>query len=192
MAVRSAKKSTFTTRALLACVVLGALGAVLVHASRILGVAFQATIPWLSFPAPLPWFLGILVAPLLIQRSGAALLTSLVSSVIGFGALALCAGIVIELAFFALRWLRHGQGDGFPSARSTFWLWWALLSSTLVSLMSFGFMFLYQEFLLLEPGIKTLAVAIRVVLGAVYAWLAWIIARGLLQAGVNPQRIAVA
>jgi hypothetical protein len=44
-------------------VVLGALGAVIIHAARLLGLILQGTIPWLSFPAPLPWFLGILIAP---------------------------------------------------------------------------------------------------------------------------------
>ncbi|MGO1770146.1 MAG: hypothetical protein ACTHZX_09355, partial [Microbacterium sp.] len=96
-----AGRSRLTSRALLACVILGALGAVIVHASRVLGVALQAGVPWLSFPAPLPWFLGILIAPLLVRRVGAALLTSIVTTVAGFGALALCGGIVVELLFVA-------------------------------------------------------------------------------------------
>lgn len=182
----------FSTRALLACVVLGAFGAVLVHAARIVGVALQGSVPWLSFPAPLPWFLGILIAALLVQRAGAALLTSVVTAIIGFGALALCAGIVIELAWLGARWLRGRSDAGLPPLRSRFWLWWSILAGVLVSLMSFGFMFLYQEFLLLDGGVKLLALVTRVGLGVLYAWLAWIIAVGLVRAGVNPQRIALA
>lgn len=179
----------FSTRVLLACVVLGALGAVIVHASRLLGVALQGTVPWLSFPAPLPWFLGILIAPLLTQRVGSALLTSVVTAVAGFGGLALCAGIVIEAAFVATRLLR-GRSRAWPSPRSAYWLGWAILAAVLASLLSFGFMFLYQEFLLLEGGVKLLALAVRIVIGVVYAWLAWAITIGLLRAGVNPGRIA--
>ncbi len=178
----------FSSRALLACVVLGALGAVIVHLSRILGLALQATVPWLSFPAPVPWFLGILVAPLLTQRAGAALLTSIVTTVAGFGALALCAGVVIDLTFMSTQRIR---AHGWPPARSPFWLWWAIFASLLVSAMSFGFMFLYQEFFLLDTGLKIAALAIRIVLGVFYAWLAWFITLGLLRAGVNPQRITV-
>jgi cation transporter-like permease len=64
------------------------------------------------------------------------------------------------------------------------------VAAVLVSLMSFGFMFLYQEFLLLDADIKLLALAMRVALGVAYAWLAWAIANGLLRAGVDPARVA--
>jgi cation transporter-like permease len=170
-------------------VVLGALGAVIIHAARLLGLILQGTIPWLSFPAPLPWFLGILIAPLLTQRVGSALLTSLVTAVIGFGGLALCAGIVVELTFLAARTLR-GRNQTWPPPRSPRWLVWTIVAAVLVSLMSFGFMFLYQEFLLLDADIKLLALAMRVALGVAYAWLAWAIANGLLRAGVDPARVA--
>ncbi|AHI21392.1 MULTISPECIES: ABC transporter permease [Actinomycetes] len=190
--ITSLKSDRFSTRALLTFVVLGALGAIIVHVSRILGVALQATVPWLAFPAPVPWFLGILIAALLIQRSGAALLTSIVTTVAGFGALALCAGIVIELTFFITRRLRSQTQPTWPPARSQFWLWWAILACAIVSLMSFGFMFFYQEFLLLDPSIKLLALIIRVGLGVLYGWGAWVMTIGLLRANVNPQRIVVA
>jgi cation transporter-like permease len=55
--------------------------------------------------------------------------------------------------------------------------------------MSFGFMFLYREFQLLDDDVKLLALVVRVGLGLVYGWLAWLAARGLLRAGVDPQRI---
>lgn len=182
----------FTTRALLACVVLGALGAVLALSSRFLSLTLQGTVPWLAFPAPLPWFLSILVAALLIQRTGAALLTSIITTVLSFGALSLCAGIVVELAFLAVRRVQRRDDAGLPPTRSRFLLWWTFITATLVSLMSYGFMFLYQEFLLLDSGVKLLAFAIRTSLGLLYAWLAWLVAIGLLRAGVNPQRIALA
>ncbi|MGO1852756.1 MAG: hypothetical protein ACTH0V_05035 [Microbacteriaceae bacterium] len=183
------KRNRFSSRALLACVVLGALGAVITILSRVIGVALQGTVPWLSFPAPVPWFLGILIAPILIRRAGAALLTSVVTAVASFGGLALCAGIVVEAAFLVTRWVRSRGEREWPAPRSRWWLSWSLLAALLVSIMSFGFMFLYQEFVLLDGGIKILAFAVRIGLGLVYGWLAWLVVNGLIRAGVNPQRI---
>lgn len=180
----------FTTRAILACVVLGGLGAVLIHASRLLGLVLQGTLPWLAFPAPLPWVLGILIAPLLTQRVGAALLTSAVTAIIGFGGLALCAGVVVEAGFQLARWVRGRSGTlTWPPVSAPYWLIWALILSGLTGIMNFGFMFLFKEFLLLDPEVKLLALGVRVVLGVLYGWLSWLIARALLASGVNPQRV---
>jgi hypothetical protein len=187
-AVSPKAPTRLSTRMLLACVVLGALGAAVVHAARILGLLLQGTLPWLSFPAPLPWFLGILIAPLLTQRAGTALLTSLVTAVAGFGGLALCAGIVIEASFLLTRAL-GGRGTALPPPASRRWIGWAILAATLVSLMGFGFMFLYQEFLLLDEAVKLLALAVRLVLGVLYAWVAWALTGSVLRAGVDPARL---
>jgi ABC-type thiamin/hydroxymethylpyrimidine transport system permease subunit len=183
---RATAPARFSSRALLACVVLGAVITIL---ARVVGVALQATVPWLSFPAPVPWFLGILIAPLLIRRPGAALLTSAVTAVASFGGLALCAGVVVEAVFLVTLRVRTRGGRGLPPTQSRTWLAWALLTAALVSAMSFGFMFLYREFQLLDDDVKLLALVVRVGLGLVYGWLAWLAARGLLRAGVDPQRI---
>lgn len=182
------KPRKFPTRILLTCVVLGAFSAVIIHIARPLGLALQATVPWLAFPAPLPWFLGILIAPLLTQRVGTALITSIVATIAGFGSLALGAGIIVEAIFIATRQIK-GHEREWPTAKKPYWLGWALLAATVTSIFSFALMFMYQEFQHLDTNLKLLALAVRILLGALYAWLAWATTKGLLRAGINPSRI---
>lgn len=162
----------FTTRTLLVCVVLGAFSGVLAIASRVLGLALQTALPWLSFPAPLPWFLGVLVAGLLVRRPGAALLASVVGAIVAFGALVVCGGIVVELVLLALRRL--------PRLAA------ALAVGAGVGLMSFGFMYLYPEFRLLPAELHLLGLAVRIVLCVGYGWFAWWLAVRLARAGFGP------
>ena len=187
-----AAHSRLTTRSLLACAVLGAFTAVLIHLSRFLGLALAAGAPWLSFPAPLPWFLVIIAAALLVQRSGAALLTSFIGAVIGVGALSLCGGIVVEIVFLVARKLgaapaRVTAAERARLPRSSLVI--ALISGVLVAAMMFGFMFLYKEFLLIPAELKIAAAAVRVALGLVYGWLAYVLVNALLRVGVDPQGV---
>lgn len=176
-----------TTRSLMACVVLGAFTALLVHAARWIGLAVQATVPWLAFPAPVPWFLGIIVAALLIPRAGAALITSVIGAVAGFGWTALVAGILIEAVFWIVRRSRRGEPALVLSRRD---ILAALITGLLLGLMNVAFMFVYQEFRLMDDGVKVLAVAARLVLGVLYALLAIWITRLMVRAGIDPEGLA--
>lgn len=176
----------FSTRSLLVCVVLGAFTAVLVHLSRILGVLFWSVAPWIGAPAPvIPWFLTIIMASLLIPRFGSALITSIIGTIAGVGAMALLAGIVTEIVFAIARATqrrRLGLVED-PGARSG--LPWAVLAGVLAGVMSYGFMFQVAEFRVLSGELMLIALAIRVVTGAVWGFLAYLIVRGLLRAGLK-------
>lgn len=178
-----ARSQKFNTRSLLVCVVLGAFTGAFVHLSRVLGVMFWTTAPWLGAPAPIvPWYLMIIVAALLVPRFGSALITGFIGAVVGVGTMALLAAIVIEAVFGLFRaQARRSGAEVAVGARRT--LWWAVTAGIAAGVMSYGFMFTVQEFRVLDAGLMLVALAVRIVTGALFGWLAWLITRGLLKAG---------
>ena len=89
-----------TARPLMMCVVLGAFAILIIVVTRTMSLAIGVALPWLSYPVPLPWYMPVIMAPLLVRRQGAALVTGLLAAVAG--GMALLAALVIELA--ALPW----------------------------------------------------------------------------------------
>ena len=179
----------FTTRSLLVCVVLGAFTAAFVHLSRILGVLFWSIAPWLGAPAPVvPWYLMIIVAALLIPRFGSALITGIVGAVVGVGTMALLAALVIEAVFALARWGRRRRNAEPAPVGDRSGLWWGIIAGVLAGVMSYGFMFTVREFRLLDGALMVVALLIRIVSGAVFGWLAYLIVQGLLRAGFDPTR----
>lgn len=178
----------FSTRTLLICVVLGAFTAAFVHLSRILGVLFWSVAPWLGAPAPVvPWFLMLIVAAILVPRFGSALIAGVIGAVVGVGTMALFAAIVIELVFLLGRWLVRRRHEGtLPAIGDRTWLWWGMLAGVAAGVMSYGFMFTVREFLVLPGELMLAALGVRIVTGAIFGWLAWLIVKGLLRAGFEP------
>lgn len=177
----------FSTRALLVCVVLGAFTAAFVHLSRILGVLFWSIAPWLGAPAPVvPWYLMILVAALLVPRFGSALITGIVGAIVGVGTMALLAALVIELVFWLSRVTQRRRSGRVAEVGDRSGLWWSIVAGIAAGVMSYGFMFTVKEFLLLPGDLMLLALVIRILTGALFGWLAYVIVRGLLRAGFDP------
>lgn len=173
----SRRPGLLTARPLMMCVVLGAFTALIVALTRMLSLAVGASIPWLAYPAPTPWFLPVIMAPLLVRRSGAAAITGLIGAV-GGGGMALLAALVVEA--FVLPF-RQGWRLKLP---------WAMTAGVLIGFMTFGFMFIIPEFTAISSNLKALALAVRVVTGMGYGWLAWILVRSLNRAGVGERPVA--
>lgn len=178
-----------TTRSLMACVVLGAFCAVLVHATRLVTISIQATLPWLAYPAPIPYFIGIIMAPLLIRRTGVALLTSLIGAIGGFGAMALLAGIAIELTFILGRRLLIVH-DEMPLLNRRSFIWACIAGIAGGLSLSSGVLF-FQEVLALPTYLLLTGFAIKVALGLVYGILSYYLVRALFSIGINPQGLGV-
>lgn len=180
--------SRLTTRSLLVTVVLGAFTAVLVHLSRIVGVALLGAAPWLGSPAPIiPWYLMIVVAALLIPHFGAALITGVIGAAAGVGTQALLSAIMIAIVFAIARAVLHRRGQ-LPAVGERPWLPWALLSAVAATLPSLAILFTIKEFLLLDAGYWFASLGLRLVTGVLFGYLAYVIVRGLLRAGFEPER----
>ena len=63
----------------------GAFAALIVALTRPLSLALAAAVPWLAYPAPLPWFMPVIMAVLLLRLPGAALVTGVIAAVAGRG-----------------------------------------------------------------------------------------------------------
>lgn len=161
-----------TARPLMMCVVLGAFTALIVLGTRVLSLAIAAALPWLAYPAPTPWFLAIIMAPMLVRLPGAALVTGVVG-LVGGGGMGLFAALIVELMVLPMR--RHWRLTRM----------WAVTAGILIGCMTFGFMFVVPEFNAISPSLKLLALAVRVATGALYGWLAWSLARALVRAGIG-------
>lgn len=162
----------FSTRTLLVCAALAVVAGVIAQLSRVLGVAIQAIVPWLSFPAPLPWFLGIMVAVALFRRPGVALITGFLGMVASAGGLVLVGGIIIELVFLTGRYRRWSPPRYY-------------LAAGLIAVVNFGFMYLYADFATLPILVQILAFLIRLGLYLGYAWLALWTTAQLERAGIH-------
>lgn len=171
----SRRPHLLTARPLMMCVVLGAFTALIVAVTRLLSLAIGASIPWLAYPSPTPWFLPVIMAPLLVRRSGAAAITGLIGAV-GGGGMAFLAALVVEASVLPFRQGRRLQ------------LPWAVTAGVLIGFMTFGFMFIIPEFNAISPGLKALALGVRVVTGIGYGWLAWLLVRSLNRAGIGERQ----
>ncbi|SJN47031.1 hypothetical protein FM104_15585 [Microbacterium esteraromaticum] len=154
------------------CAALAVVAGVIAQLSRVLGVAIQAIVPWLSFPAPLPWFLGIMVAVALFRRPGVALITGFLGMVASAGGLVLVGGIIIELVFLTGRYRRWSPARYY-------------LAAGLIAVVNFGFMYLYADFTTLPILVQILAFLIRLGLYLGYAWLALWTTAQLERAGIH-------
>lgn len=161
-----------TARPLMICVVLGALAVGIVAITRVVTIAITASLPWLSFPAPLPWFVPVIMATLLVRRSGAALIIGFIG-LVGGGGMVFIAAVIVEL--FALPF------------RSTWRLnvWWAMAAGVAVGIMSFGFMFMFPEFTSLPAKLIITALVVRIATGAAYGALAFYLARKLQELNIG-------
>lgn len=171
--IRPQQAPLLSARPLMICVVLGAFSAILIWITKWMTITVTAAIPWLSFPAPLPFWVPILVAPLLLKRQWVALITAVIAAVLSAGAMAVFVALCIEVMVF-LRKNRQALSVG-----------WVLLNGVVIGLMTFGFMFLFPEFSQLPMPLILLALAIRLVTNVVYAYLAWIVARALQGVGIG-------
>lgn len=178
-----------TTRSLMACVVLGAFCAVLVHATRLITISIQSALPWLAYPAPVPYFIGIIMASLLIRRTGVALLTGLIGAIGGFGAMALLAGIAIELVFVLGRRLLLVTADSPLLNRSAFI--WACIAGIAGGLSLASGVLFFKEVLALPSHLLLTGLAIKVTLGLVYGIIAYYLVHALFGIGINPQGLGV-
>ncbi|MDO5729669.1 MAG: hypothetical protein Q4P71_08610 [Actinomycetaceae bacterium] len=182
-------KNRLTTRSLMACVVLGAFSAVLVHATRLVTLSIQTTLPWLAYPAPVPYFIGIIMAPLLIRRTGVALLTGLIAAIGGFGAMALLAGIAIELVYILGRRALPVTDDG-PLLNRRALAWSAIAGIAGGLSLASGVLF-FKEVLALPPHLLLTGLAIKVGLGLVYGVISYYLVQALFSIGINPQGLGV-
>lgn len=177
----------YTTRSLLVCVVLGAFTAAVLHLARFIGMLLLAVAPWLGSPSALiPWFAFIIVAALLVQRPGAAVLTALIGTVAGVGAMSLMAGVVVEAVFLVGRAVRRRRRGAIAPVGDRAELWLAVTAGILTGGMSYATLFTIQEFLALPAGLIVLGLVVRIVAGILYGWLAFAVVRGLLRAGFDP------
>ncbi|MBI8988513.1 ATP-binding cassette domain-containing protein [Corynebacterium meridianum] len=175
---------TLTTRALIVCCVLGAASGLLIQIARPVGWVLKVTVPWLAFPTPFPWMLPMITAALLLRRPGVATITSVVAGIVGFNPFSPISGLIIDavLAPWTLRRNRDSSGG---------WLLAAVLASMAVGTVNWISMFFYREFLLLDTVWIVMAGVVRIGLGAVYGWLAWLLAERLVNAGFDLRGIAL-
>lgn len=168
----AAHPKLLTARPLMMCVVLGAFAVALVHVTRFASLGLNLSLPWLSYPAPLPWFVPPIMAMLLIKRMGAALIVGIIGA-LGGGAAVLMAGTIVEL--LALLMLKSWR---LP-------IWWAMLCGVLIGFASYGFMFSFPEFAVLGYELKLAALAARIVQGIIYGGLAFWLVKQLRKIGVG-------
>ena len=140
--------------------------------TRPLSLALAAAVPWLAYPAPLPWFMPVIMAVLLLRLPGAALVTGVIVAVAG-GGMVLLAAVIAEAALLA-----GGRGRR-PGVV------WAIVVGMLIGVMTFAFMFVIPEFSAIDPGLKLLALGVRIVAGVVYGWLAVLLVERLRRAGIG-------
>lgn len=182
-------KDRLTTRSLMACVVLGAFSAVLVHATRLITLSIQTTLPWLAYPAPVPYFIGIIMAPLLIRRTGVALLTGLIAAIGGFGAMAFLAGIAIELVYVLGRRALSVTDDSPLLDRRAFA--WSCVAGIAGGLSLASGVLFFKEVLALPPHLLLTGLAIKLILGLVYGIISYYLVQALFSIGINPQGLGV-
>ena len=166
------RPTLLTARPLMMCVVLGAFTALIVMGTRLLSLAIAATVPWLAYPAPTPWFLAVIMAPLLVRLPGAALVTGVIG-LVGGGGMGVFAALIVEA--MALPFWR----------KERFSPLWAVTAGVLIGIMTFGFMFVVPEFTAIPLELKMLALAVRVLTGALYGWIAWVLVGALNRAGIG-------
>lgn len=177
-----------TTRSLMACAVLGAASAVFVWLSIALNSLMSASVPWLAYPAPVPIFFGAIVAVLLIRKPGVASLTGFVAALVGFGAMALLAGLFVELAAFVGSGLLSGRHDLFGSRT----LAWAALAGGMGGLSQGMGIFMVAAAREATPlHLILLGMLVKVIVGIAYGLISHAIARAVFHSGVNPQAITV-
>lgn len=159
-------------RPLMMCVVLGAFTVAIVAITRIETIAMSTTLPWLSFPAPLPWFVPVIMATLLVRRSGAALVTGTIGA-IGGGGMAFLAAIIVELCALPFK------------AEWKLSLWWAMLAGAGIGVMSFGFMFMFPEFAEVSAQLKIAGFIARILTSCIYGALAFWLVQKLHSIGIG-------
>lgn len=164
-----------STRTLLVCAALGVVCGIFAQLSRVLGLVIQATVPWLSFPAPLPWFLGAMIAAALFRRPGVAIMTSFVGMIVSVGGPVLTGGLIIELVFLITRYRKWNPSLFF-------------IAAALIAVMNFGFMYLYADFTTLPPVVQAVAFVVRLLVYLAYAWLALWLTTQLERAGIATGR----
>ncbi|MGQ4569202.1 hypothetical protein ACUH91_05030 [Dermabacteraceae bacterium P9123] len=183
-----AAKKRLTTRSLLACVVLGAGSAVFVWLAIVLNALMSASLPWAAYPAPTPMFFGAIAAVLLIRKPGVAALTALITALIGFGTMALLAGLCVELAAFLGKKLLRPDGGMFTSAALT----WAAFGGGMGGLgLSLGIFMVSTARDALPLHLLLLGMALKILLGIAYGVATFYIARISFRSGVNPQGLPV-
>lgn len=175
---------TLTTRALIVCCVLGAASGLIIQIARPVGWVLKVTVPWLAFPTPFPWMLPMITAALLLRRPGVATITSVVAGIVGFNPFSPISGLIIDAVLAP--WTMRGNRDS-----SGGWLLAAVLASMAVGAVNWISMFFYREFLLLDTVWIVMAGVVRIGLGAVYGWLAWLLAERLIGAGFDLRGIAL-
>ena len=183
-----AAKKRLTTRSLLACVVLGAGSAVFVWLAIVLTSLMSASMPWAAYPAPTPMFFGAIAAALLIRRPGVAALTALVTALIGFGTMALIAGLFVELAALLGKKLLRTDTGMFTSPALT----WAAFAGGMGGFgLSLGIFMISTARDALPLHLLLLGVALKVLLGIGYGVATFYLARIAFRSGVNPQGMPV-
>lgn len=180
----------YTTRSLLACVVLGVLGAVFVFIARFIGLMLDASAGWISYPPPVPVVIGALIAPILIRKGGAATLTGLVTAILGFGTMALVGALFIEAFYFAGRKLLVVESS--QSLVNKKVLLWGLGAGVVAGIgMSTGVLMVRAVLDALPLELVLLGTLIKIIIHLVYGVLAVVIAKALFNAGINPQGLGM-
>ncbi len=167
-----AQPKLLSARPLMMCVVLGAFAVAITWIAKLVNVAIMGSVPWLSFPPPIPFFVPVIMAPIMVKRRWAAMLTAVIAAVIG-GGMQLAAGILVELA----TWL--GAKNWRFSAK------WAITTGAAFGAVAFGIMFVFPEFRAVAPGLKVAALVIKVVVFGLYGWLALVLVHALERAGIR-------
>lgn len=174
-----------TTRSLMACAVFGATSAVFVWLAIFLNPVMSGTLPWLAFPAPTPFFIGSLLSVLVIRKAGVATLAGAITTIIGYGAMALLAGLFVELvAFLGKRLLVPVKGN-FYTARTFIW---ALLGGAAGGAgIASGIFMVAAARESLSWELLLLGSVIKILIGMIYGTIGYWIARTIFAAGTNPQ-----
>ena len=174
-----------TTRSLMACVVLGVIGAVFTWLAIALNAVLASTVAWLSAPPPLPFAVGSIIAALLIRKSGVAALTGLVTAIIGFGAMALLCALVVELAVWLGKPLLKPVPGDLVNKRV---LTWSLIGGFAYGAgVSSGIFMVAALRDTLPLELLLLGSAVKIAIGVIYGLLSFLIVKRLFKAGINPQ-----
>ena len=179
------KSKWLTTRSLMACVVLGVIGAVFTWLAIALNAVLASTVAWLSAPPPLPFAVGSIIAALLIRKSGVAALTGLVTAIIGFGAMALLCALVVELAVWLGKPLLKPVPGDLVNKRV---LIWSLIGGFAYGVgVSSGIFMVAALRDTLPLELLLLGSAVKIAIGVIYGLLSFLIVKRLFKAGINPQ-----